>query len=607
MKLSKKLQIDRPDKSGTSPSAGMPQAGRSSASIFRQIKRRPFQSLVAGMLGAVALAHPVHAADTLFDWSARPSTNLEVGAIDVGTVDGITVTTSGTIVGARTSDTLTIAPTTTSNGYTGIVSSALDANIDDESVYNQVRFDFSEPVYDLQFRVIDVDGYNVGSTRFSDLIIFGSSAGVPSSASPGGSISYSSGIGWAIENTTANCSGNDANCQIVVTYDGPITFATVRHVAADAVGGSNPTNQAVQIYDLTFNTPPDATDNSAATFVGGSISGNVVTDDDGSGADSDRQDGNSLLVNQISHPSGGTSTVGGGGTTITLANGASLTIAQDGTYTFNTNGAYTGLGGGASTTETFTYRIEDQEGLFDTGGDVPNPDSVATLVVTITNSPLPSFSIDKTVDQASITTPGTLAYTITVDNTGNVELTGTSLSDTLTQGGSPLTLTSGPTLTSGDADSDGNLDVTETWVYSATFAVTSTELDDGDDILNLAVFDAAETASQSDTASTTTPGPTFTCAGDNFPGNSISGASGTTTCTNTGATGETGEPLTFGGGALETIWYTWTAPLTGTVEFNTCDTGVTDYDTTLGAYTGSTVGSLTTVGTNDDGTGCANF
>ncbi len=103
------------------------------------------------------------AADSLLDWSSRPATNLEVGATDAATVDGVTVTTSGTLSGSRTTDTLAITPTTTTNGYSGIITSEVDATIDNESVYNQVRFDFSEPVYDLQFRVIDVDGYNVGS------------------------------------------------------------------------------------------------------------------------------------------------------------------------------------------------------------------------------------------------------------------------------------------------------------------------------------------------------------------------------------------------------------------------------------------------------------
>lgn len=605
--LKKSLDLGLPGRREQVRSELCARAGRFRISDYRLNQRRFSALAMAFGLSGLVLADDAVAADSLLDWSTRPATNLEVGATDTATVDGMTVTTSGTLVGSRTTDTLAITPTTTTNGYSGIITSEVDATIDNESVYNQVRFDFSEPVYNLRFRLIDVDGYNAGSTRFSDLIVYNSSAGVPSSAIPGGWITYTSATGRARENSTSNCSGNDANCQIVVTYNGPLTWATVRHVAADAAGGNNPTNQAVQIYDLTFNTPPDATNNTNSTFVGGSASGNVITDNDGAGADSDRQDGLNVVVNQISHPGTGASSVGLAGTTLTLANGATLFIARDGSYTFNTNGAYTGLASGASTTETFTYRIQDQEGLFNTGGDVPNPDSVATLVITITNSSIPSFTIDKTVDQASITSPGTLTYTITVDNTGNVPLTGGSLSDTLTQGGSSLTMTSGPTLTSGDSNSNGIIEPTETWVYTATYAVTTANINNGNDILNIAVFDTDQTSSQSDSASTTTPGPTFVCAGDNFPGNTISGASGTTTCSNTGATGETGEPLTFGGGDLETIWYTWTAPLTGTVEFNTCDTSVTDYDTTLGAYTGGSVSSLTTVGTNDDGAGCAAF
>lgn len=555
------------------------------------VLRAPFLASIA----FAALACPAGAADSVYDWSLQTATDLET-ATSVGSVDGVTVTTTGSATGGRASDTISVDPATTTNGFAGIITSEVDANVDDESVFNSINFSFSEPVYDLSFRVIDVDGFNNGTTLFSDLMVFSSSGGVPSSAVAGAQITYTSATGRALENATTNCSGNQAQCQIVVTYDGPVTSASVSHVAADVSGSTNPTNQAIQIYDLTFNTPPNATNNVAATFVGGTTTGNALTDNDGSGLDSDPQDGAAVIVNQISHPDG-TSAVGGAGTTLTLLNGASLTIAQDGSYTFNTNGAYAGLGPGASTTETFTYRIEDQEGLFDGG-------STATLVVTISNTSVPSFTIDKVVDQASITSPGTLNYTITVNNDGNVTLTSPSLSDTLTQGGSPLTMTTGPSLTSGDANSNGLLDVGETWVYGATYAVTTGNINDGNDILNLAIFDTAETPSQSDTASTTTPGPTFTCAGDNFPGNAISGSSGTTTCSNTGATGEAGEPNPTGG-AAESIWYTWTAPLTGTVDFNTCDTGVTDYDTTLGAYTGGAVNALTTIIENDDQPGCA--
>ncbi len=377
-------------------------------------------------------------ATSLLDWSTRPAlVDLETGGTDVATVDGITVTTSGTLVGSRTSDTLTLEPATTLNGYLGILSSALDATIDDESVYNEFRFDFSEPVYDLRFRTIDVDGFSDATFRFSDLMIYSSSAGVPSSATAGASVTYTPATGRAIENATANCTGDDANCQVNVVFDGPITFATIRHVAAAAVGGSNPTNQAIQIFDLTFNTPPDATNNTNALNSDVNVSGNVLSDDDGNGTDSDRQDGASVLVNQVSHPDG-TVSVGGGGATLNLSNGAFLTIAQDGSYTFNPNGAYQGLPNGTLSVETFTYRIEDQEGLFNEDGDLVSPDSLATLVITVTTvSPeidvsglgvsiadgdvTPEVTDDTDFGAHDITT-GSNANTFTITNTGSALL-----------------------------------------------------------------------------------------------------------------------------------------------------------------------------------------
>ncbi len=225
-----------------------------------------------------------------------------------------------------------------------------------------------------------------------------------------------------------------------------------------------------------------------------------------------------------------------------------------------------------------------------------------------TSTPSPSFSINKIADKASVTTDGeTITYTITVDNTGDLDLTGVSFSDVLTQNGSGLSLTTGPAL-SGDSDLDGELDVAETWVYTATYDVTQAVLDDGNDIINIATFDTNETASQFDSVQTSTPGIVFSCAGDNFAAaNNISGLSGTTDCTNVGATGESGEPLTFGGGNLNTIWYNWSAPATGTATFDTCDTSYTSYDTTLGVFTGSAVSALTTVVRNDDGPGCSAF
>ena len=69
--------------------------------------------------------------------------------------------------------------------------------------------------------------------------------------------------------------------------------------------------------------------------------------------------------------------------------------------------------------------------------------------------------------------------------------------------------------------------------------------------------------------------------------------------TNTGATLEAGEPPTVAASpAGASIWYSWTAPEKGEV---TIDTATSSFDTLLGIYTGSAVGSLSPVASNDDG------
>ncbi len=91
-------------------------------------------------------------------------------------------------------------------------------------------------------------------------------------------------------------------------------------------------------------------------------------------------------------------------------------------------------------------------------------------------------------------------------------------------------------------------------------------------------------------------------AQDTFPGTSLSGASGSVTASNVTATGQSGEPTTYGFGALDSIWYSWTAPGNGDVTFQTCG-GSTNFDTTLQTFTGSAVNALNQLATNDDSCG----
>src|SRR5690606_17219784 len=64
-----------------------------------------------------------------------------------------------------------------------------------------------------------------------------------------------------------------------------------------------------------------------------------------------------------------------------------------------------------------------------------------------------------------------LNYTIILENTGNITINNPQVEDPLA--------TSGPSYETGDEDSDGVLDVGETWVYTATHVVTQQDIDNG--------------------------------------------------------------------------------------------------------------------------------
>ena len=74
-----------------------------------------------------------------------------------------------------------------------------------------------------------------------------------------------------------------------------------------------------------------------------------------------------------------------------------------------------------------------------------------------------------------------IKYNITVQNTGNVNLTNITLSDTLTDGnGNILTLTSSPTYNSSSlGSSEGSLKVSETATYTASYTIAQNAVDSG--------------------------------------------------------------------------------------------------------------------------------
>ena len=77
----------------------------------------------------------------------------------------------------------------------------------------------------------------------------------------------------------------------------------------------------------------------------------------------------------------------------------------------------------------------------------------------------------------------------------------------------------------------------------------------------------------------------------------LEGVAVNTTGENFGATLETGEPRHAGWTGGRSVWWRWTAPQDGTFSI---DLSGTAFDTLLGIYTGSALGALTTIASDDD-------
>jgi hypothetical protein len=98
---------------------------------------------------------------------------------------------------------------------------------------------------------------------------------------------------------------------------------------------------------------------------------------------------------------------------------------------------------------------------------------------------------------------------------------------------------------------------------------------------------------------TLTFGPLVPPANDNFAAaQPLTGGRGSVDGTNLGATREAGEPRHASTTPYGSVWYRWTAGLTGAVGFDTCRGAA--FDTVIGAYTGSLVSQLTSLAANDD-------
>jgi hypothetical protein len=93
--------------------------------------------------------------------------------------------------------------------------------------------------------------------------------------------------------------------------------------------------------------------------------------------------------------------------------------------------------------------------------------------------------------------------------------------------------------------------------------------------------------------------PAVAPANDNFAAAQVlpGAASGSVTGSNVDATSEPREPSNAGNPATSSIWYRYTPTATRSVIFRTCGS---NFDTVLGVYTGTKVGALKRITSNDD-------
>ena len=127
----------------------------------------------------------------------------------------------------------------------------------------------------------------------------------------------------------------------------------------------------------------------------------------------------------------------------------------------------------------------DVNDVSDDGND-SDGNTINDPTVTVTNFQ-PNIEVTKTASTTDTNNNGlvdlgdTISYTILVKNTGNTSLSGVNVTDNLTDAnGGVLSLNSGPTFVGSDQGSaQGNLKVSETASYTASFIINQQSIDRG--------------------------------------------------------------------------------------------------------------------------------
>ncbi|WP_261842061.1 retention module-containing protein [Aliamphritea ceti] len=174
-------------------------------------------------------------------------------------------------------------------------------------------------------------------------------------------------------------------------YNGPDTF---EYIVSDEAGNtSDPATVSITVNPV--NDAPVATDNDYDVNEGGQVSGNIISDDTGDGADSDI-DNDPLMI----------ATINGQPVVFDQQGEAQIAIG-DGTLTINKDGSYTYQHNGEEPEETsFTYTVTD--------GDLESNSAVVTLNVQQVNDAPVATDNDYNVNEG-----GQVMGNIITQNTGD--------------------------------------------------------------------------------------------------------------------------------------------------------------------------------------------
>ena len=143
---------------------------------------------------------------------------------------------------------------------------------------------------------------------------------------------------------------------------------------------------------------------------------------------------------------------------------------------------------------TYTVSSEDESPL-DNTATASASDALGQVVTAMATASVnilkPAIALTKTAEPAEAQDGDTVTYTYTVTNAGNTPLSGITVTDDMI---------GEVNYQSGDSDGDGELDVGESWVYTATYTVSS---EDESSVTNVATASGSDTTGRVVTAEAT--------------------------------------------------------------------------------------------------------